>query len=74
VVQWVVEHGPAHGLDPARLAVAGDSVGGNMTAAVTLMAKARGGPRIHQQLLFYPVTDASSDTESYHHYVTRQVM
>ena len=45
-----------------------------MTAAVTLMAKARGGPRIHQQLLFYPVTDASFDTESYHHYVTRQVM
>jgi len=70
VVQWVVEHGAAHGLDPARLAVAGDSVGGNMPAAVTLMAKARGGPRIHQQLLFYPVTDASFDTASYHQFAT----
>jgi acetyl esterase len=70
VVQWVAAHGPAHGLDPARLAVAGDSVGGNMTAAVTLMAKARGGPHIHQQLLFYPVTDASFDTESYHQFAT----
>ena len=69
-VQWAAEHGRAHGLDPERLAVAGDSVGGNMTAAVTLMAKARGGPLIHQQLLFYPVTDASFDTESYHQFAT----
>jgi acetyl esterase len=64
-VKWVAKSGPEHGLDPERLAVAGDSVGGNMTAAVTLMAKERGGPVIRQQLLFYPVTDASFDTESY---------
>jgi acetyl esterase/lipase len=50
--------------------VAGDSIGGNMTAAVTLLAKARGGPRLHQQQLFYPVTDASFDTESYHQFAT----
>ncbi|AEI44735.1 alpha/beta hydrolase [Paenibacillus mucilaginosus] len=65
VVDWVAKNGRDLGLDPNRLAVAGDSVGGNMTAAVTLMAKERGGPAIRQQLLFYPVTDASFDTESY---------
>ncbi|MFE5321014.1 alpha/beta hydrolase [Paenibacillus sp. NPDC056579] len=65
VVQWVAERGPVIGADPSRLTVAGDSVGGNMTAAVTLMAKERGGPAIHKQLLFYPVTDASFDTGSY---------
>jgi len=48
--------------------VAGDSVGGNMAAAVTLMSKERGGPAIQQQLLFYPVTDAAFDTESYHQF------
>lgn len=65
VVQWAAEHGGELGADPARLTVAGDSVGGNMTAAVTLMAKERGGPKIAKQLLFYPVTDAAFDTDSY---------
>jgi acetyl esterase len=64
--QWVVEHGAAKGLDPSRFAVAGDSVGGNMSAALTLMAKERGGPKLAAQVLFYPVTDASFDTQSYH--------
>jgi acetyl esterase len=68
VVKWVVEHGAEFGMDPERLAIAGDSVGGNMTAAVTLLAKERGGPCISRQLLFYPVTDASFDTESYHQF------
>jgi acetyl esterase len=68
VVKWVAENGLAHGLDLERLAVAGDSVGANMAAAVTLMAKERGSPTIRQQLLFYPVTDACFDTESYHHF------
>jgi acetyl esterase len=64
-LQWIAEHGDEHDLDAGRIAVAGDSVGGNMTAAVTLMAKQRGGPRIAAQLLYYPVTDASFDTPSY---------
>jgi len=68
VLKWVAEHGPTRGLDQTRLAVAGDSVGGNMAAAVTLMSKERGGPAIQQQLLFYPVTDAAFDTESYHQF------
>jgi acetyl esterase len=68
VVQWVTERGWEHGMDPERLAVAGDSVGGNMTAAVTLLSRERGGPAIALQLLFYPVTEAAFDTESYHQF------
>jgi len=68
VARWIVDHGAEHGLDPSRLAVAGDSVGGNMTAALTLMAKERGGLDLAHQILFYPVTDASFDTGSYHEF------
>ncbi|MFF8594202.1 alpha/beta hydrolase [Streptomyces sp. NPDC015220] len=68
VARWIVEQGADHRLDGGRLAVAGDSVGGNMTAALTLMAKERGGIPLVQQVLFYPVTDASFDTGSYHQF------
>lgn len=68
VVKWAAEHGREYGLDSERLAVAGDSVGGNMTAAVTLLARERGGPGIRLQLLFYPVTNAAFDTASYHEF------
>jgi acetyl esterase/lipase len=68
VARWVVDFGATRGLDPSRIAVAGDSVGGNMTAALTLMAKERGGLPIAAQVLFYPVTDASFDTASYHEF------
>ncbi|MCQ8193225.1 alpha/beta hydrolase [Streptomyces rugosispiralis] len=70
VARWVVQQGATKGLDPARIAVAGDSVGGNMTAALTLMAKERGGIPLVQQVMFYPVTDASFDTGSYHQFAT----
>ncbi|MFF9262229.1 alpha/beta hydrolase [Streptomyces longwoodensis] len=70
VAQWIVREGTAHGLDATRLAVAGDSVGGNMSAALTLMAKERGDVPLVQQVLFYPVTDASFDTPSYHQFAT----
>ncbi len=62
---WVARHGADQGLDPTRIAVAGDSVGGNMAAALTLLAKQRGDVSFVQQVLFYPVTDASFDTDSY---------
>jgi acetyl esterase/lipase len=65
VVKWVAEHGAENGLDSTKIAIAGDSVGGNMTAALTLMAKQRGDVTFRQQVLFYPVTDANFDTESY---------
>src|SRR6202007_1360508 len=63
--RYVVEHNARLRVDPLRLAVAGDSVGGNMAAAVTLMARQRRGPKITFQVLFYPVTDAGFDTPSY---------
>ncbi len=63
--EWVARHGREINVDSSRLAVVGDSVGGNMVAAVTLLAKERGGPDIHFQVLFYPVTDAGFDTPSY---------
>ncbi|MCQ4214242.1 alpha/beta hydrolase, partial [Streptomyces longispororuber] len=70
VAQWIVREGATKDLDGARLAVAGDSVGGNMTAALTLMAKERGDVPLLQQVLFYPVTDAAFDTPSYHQFAT----
>jgi acetyl esterase len=63
--KYVAEHGKELNVDSSRLAILGDSVGGNMAAAVTLMAKERGGPKISFQVLFYPVTDANFETESY---------
>ena len=67
-LEWIARAGAGHALDGARIAVAGDSVGGNMTAAITLMAKERSGPKLAAQVLFYPVTDASFDTDSYHQF------
>ena len=63
--QWIARDGAANQLDPNRVAVAGDSVGGNMTAALTLMAKERGDVRFVHQSMYYPVTDAAMDTGSY---------
>src|SRR3954454_21070695 len=63
--QWIVREGAAHGLDPQRMAIAGDSVGGGMTAALALMAHERGDVRFVQQSMYYPVTDAGMDTGSY---------
>jgi len=63
--RWITREGAAEGLDPARLAVVGDSVGGNMTAALAILAKQRGDVRFVHQSLYYPVTDAGQDTGSY---------
>jgi acetyl esterase len=63
--RWIVREGAANQLDRNRIAVAGDSVGGNMTAALTLMAKERGDVRFVHQSMYYPVTDAAMDTGSY---------
>ncbi|NUK15719.1 alpha/beta hydrolase [Streptomyces lunaelactis] len=65
VARWIVAEGAGKGLDAAWIAVAGDSVGGNMAAALTLMAKERGDVPLVAQVLFYPVTDAAFDTDSY---------
>jgi acetyl esterase len=78
-LQWAIANAAGIGADPARVALVGDSVGGNMTAALTLMAKERGGPQIAAQVLFYPVTDANLDTSTYQRYaggpwLTREAM
>ncbi|WP_067826641.1 alpha/beta hydrolase [Nocardia inohanensis] len=79
IAQWVTTDGASKGLDASRLAVAGDSVGGNMAIALTLMAKERGDVSFAQQVLFYPVTDANFDTGSYErfaegYFLTREGM
>lgn len=65
VTKYVAEHSEQLNVDPTRLAIAGDSVGGNMTAVVSLLAEQRKGPEIIAQVLFYPVTDANFDNGSY---------
>jgi acetyl esterase/lipase len=79
VAQHIMRDGFVHGLDSNRMAVAGDSVGGCMTAALTLMAEGRGDVRFVHQSLFYPVTDAAMDTPSYRqfaegYYLTAKAM
>jgi acetyl esterase len=76
---WIAEHGAELGADGARLAVAGDSAGGNLAAVVALLARDRGGPALRHQGLIYPVTDADFDRASYvanaeGHLLTRQAM
>ena len=77
--KWVAEHGKEINVDGKRLAVAGNSVGGNMAAVVALMAKDKGTPAIKYQVLLWPVTDANFDTGSYNqfaegHFLTRNMM
>jgi len=69
-LKWVAAHADEFGADGNRIAIAGNSVGGNMTAALTLMAKDRKGPKIAYQVLFVPATDAGVDTDSYHEFAT----
>jgi acetyl esterase/lipase len=65
-LKWVAAHGDQIGADGSRIAIAGNSVGGNMAAALALMSKDRGGPSIALQALLVPATDASVDSQSYH--------
>ncbi|CAM3797255.1 alpha/beta hydrolase [Ectopseudomonas alcaliphila] len=77
--QWVADNGSQIGVDGSRLAVAGNSVGGNMAAVVALKAKEAGTPQLRFQLLLWPVTDASFNNASYNqfaegHFLTRAMM
>ena len=77
--RWIVREGRSKGLDPSRIAVIGESVGGDMTAALALMAKERGDVQFVHVGMYYPVTDAAMDTESYDEfadgpYLTRKAM
>jgi acetyl esterase len=68
--QWITRNGASKGLDASRIAVAGESVGGNMAAALALMAKERGDVTFIQQSMYYPVTDAAMNTASYDQFAT----
>ncbi|SDA42618.1 Acetyl esterase/lipase [Pseudomonas sp. NFACC15-1] len=77
--KWVAEHGKQINVDGKRLAVVGNSVGGNMAAVVALMAKDKGTPAIRFQALLWPVTDASFETASYNqfaegHFLSKNMM
>lgn len=66
--KYIAQNGIEFNLNSSKLAVMGDSVGGNMATVVTMLAKERGGPKIDYQVLFYPVTDANFETESYNEF------
>ncbi|MEM6159433.1 alpha/beta hydrolase [Erwinia sp. P6884] len=77
--KWVAEHGAEIGVDGTRLALAGNSVGGNMVAAVALQAERYHTPAIRYNVMLWPVTDARFDDTSYHqfaegHFLTRNMM
>jgi acetyl esterase len=77
--QWVAENGAQINVDGKRLAVVGNSVGGNMAAVVALMAKAKGTPALRAQVLFWPVTNANFENASYgqyanDHFLTKGMM
>jgi acetyl esterase len=63
--QWVAKNGSELGIDVSRLAIGGDSAGGNLTAVTALLARDRGGPALRFQLMIYPVTDCGFETASY---------
>ncbi len=67
-LEWTARHAAEFGADPSRIAVVGNSVGGNMTAALTLIDKDRKGPKISYQVLLWPATNASVDSCSYEKY------
>src|SRR5215470_9429970 len=77
--QWITRNGASKGMDASRMVVAGESVGGDMSAALALMAKERGDVTFSQVSMYYPVTDAAMNTASYQqfatgYYLTRKAM
>lgn len=74
VTEWVAEHGDEIGVDGKNLAIAGNSVGGNMTAVTCLKAKDKGGPAIKFQLLLWPVTDADFGRASFKEYAEERFL
>lgn len=79
VARWITHEGARHAMDASRFAVCGDSSGGNMSAVLALMAKARGDVRLRAQILLYPTMDANFETPSYlqfgdHYYNTLEAM
>jgi len=74
VLKWIAEHAQEFGADGSRIAVVGNSVGGDLTAAVTLKSKFENGPKIRYQVLLIPATDASVDTASYQEFAENRFL
>ena len=74
VAKWLSENGAEINTDGSKLAIVGNSAGGNLSTAAALMAKARGGPEFKVQILFWPVTDADFETESYQQFGTQRFL
>jgi len=77
--RYVAEHAAEFGIDPNRIAVGGDSAGGNLATVTALLARDRGGPRLRFQLLIYPVTDLLDNSPSmqefgHDHFLTCEAM
>ena len=77
--RYVADHAAEFGVNPNRIAVGGDSAGGNLATVVALMARDRGGPSLKFQLLIYPVVDVDDDSPSmreygHDHFLTRESM
>ncbi len=72
--KWVAENGHEIGVDGKNLAIAGNSVGGNMSTVTTILAKERGGPKIKFQLLMWPIVDADFDNKSYRKFGTQRFL
>jgi acetyl esterase/lipase len=73
-LRWLVANAARLGVDPRRVAVGGDSAGGNLATVAALMARDRGGPALVHQVLIYPVTNHDFDTPSYHENATGYVL
>lgn len=74
VLTWISQNGADIGVDGSNVSIVGNSAGGNLSAATALMAKASGGPHLKVQVLFWPVTDATFDNESYQLYGTQRFL
>lgn len=72
--KWIAEHGAEVKIDGKRLAVVGNSAGGNLAAVTALMAKDKKGPELKLQVLLWPVTDANFETVSYNQYATSRFL
>jgi acetyl esterase len=74
VLEYVAANGRKHGLDGSRIAVCGDSAGGNLSAALSLWSRDHSGPRIAAQALIYPVIDTDIDNDSYRQNATAPML
>ena len=72
--RWAAANAAEIGADPSRIAVCGDSAGGNLAAVIAQLAAREGGPRLALQVLIYPVTHAATETDSYHRYAEGYVL